>query len=287
MTGFGVASVPLCGGIATIEVRAVNGRFADVRVRTPREIAEHSTFVEQYVRGRLARGRVEVGVRLDDLSPPSVSLDKQRALDALRALSELRDELQFSQEIPLSLLATVPELFKVSQPLNANEVREGLTLGLERALTAMHHMRKTEGEALEADLLARLTQIQLLISEVVAFSAGRPDRLRARLRERIERMLGSIDGTVDPARLEQEIAILADHGDIAEELARLASHCSQFATLCSQSEPVGRKLDFLLQEIGREVNTLGAKANDAELSIRVVEVKAEVERMREQVQNVE
>lgn len=287
MTGFGVATVPLGGGRVCVEVRAVNSRFADVRVRTPRELGEHSTFVEQSVRGRLSRGRVEVALRLEDPAPPTVKLDKERAIDALRALEELRDELKLSGEVPLSLLATVPDLFKVTQPMDIVEVRDSITLGLDRALSALDQMRRVEGESMEHDLLTRLEQVRLLASEIAAFSSERPERIRKKMRERIERMVGGVEITFEVGRLEQEIALIADHGDISEELSRLASHCSQFANICTQTEPVGRKLDFLLQEMGREVNTLGAKANDAEVSIRVVEIKAEVERMREQVQNVE
>ncbi len=287
MTGFGVGSVPLGTGSLSLEVRAVNSRFADVRIRAPRELTDHTAFVEQYIRGRLARGRVEVLIHLDGLTPPTVCLDTIRALSAFQALERLRTELNLQGEVPLALLAAVPDLFKVSQALNVLDVREALTLALDRSLKALSQMRQAEGESLELELLSRLEQVRLLTQEITAFSSERPERVRKKMRERIERMLAGVEVTFEIGRLEQEIALLADHGDISEELSRLLSHCVQFATLCSQTEPVGRKLDFLLQEMGREVNTLGAKANDAEVSIRVVEVKAEVERMREQVQNIE
>lgn len=287
MTGFGVGVAPLGSGRVTIEARAVNSRFVDVRVRLPKDIAEHSAYLEQVARSRVVRGRLDLTVRLDESAAPTMTLDKRRAADALRALSELRDELSMQGDVPLALLATVPDLFVVVPSIDPVALRNALSHGLGKALDAMEGMRRAEGEALEVELCDRLERVRSLAAEIAVYTGERPERVRKRMRERLERLLESVDIAIDPGRLEQEILFLSDHCDVTEELSRLATHCAQFAVLCMQSEPIGRKLDFLLQEMAREVNTLGSKSSDAEVAFRVVELKSEVERMREQVQNIE
>jgi uncharacterized protein (TIGR00255 family) len=287
MTGFGVGVAPLGAGSVTIEARAVNARFIDVRVRMPKEIAEHSAFLEQAARSHIVRGRLDVTVRLDECAAPSMALDKRKASEAIRALTELRDELGLQGDVPLSLLATVPDLFVLAPATDPAALRHALSAALEAAIDAMNAMRRTEGSALERELLSRLDRVRALAFEIRDYTADRPERARKRSRERLERLLATVDVAIDPGRLEQELLFLADHIDVSEELSRLTLHCNQFAMLCAQTEPIGRKLDFLLQEMAREVNTLGAKSNDAEMAFRVVELKSELERMREQVQNVE
>jgi uncharacterized protein (TIGR00255 family) len=287
MTGFGVGVAPLGAGRVTIESRAVNARFVDVRVRLPKDIADQSAFLEQSVRARFHRGRLDLTVRLDETLAPTVRLDKKRATEALRALAELRDELRMQGEVPLSLLATVPDLFVVVPSIDPAALRAALTHALGQALDAMDEMRRVEGEALAAELGARLERVRSLAAEIAACNGEISERTRRRIRDRLERLLGTVDVTLDPGRLEQEILLLADHGDVSEELSRLAAHCAQFAALCKLNDPIGRKLDFLLQEMAREVNTLGSKSSEAEVAFRVVELKSEIERMREQVQNVE
>lgn len=287
MTGFGVGVAPLGSGRVTIESRAVNSRFIDVRVRLPKDIAEHSAFIEQAARARFQRGRLDLTVRMDESVAPSMRLDKKRATEALRALAELRDELEMQGEVPLSLLATVPDLFVLVPTADAASLRTALSHALGKALDAMEDMRRVEGEALAAELCDRLERVRSLAAEIAACTGEVPERTRRRIRDRLERLLDSVDVALDPGRLEQEILFLADHGDVSEELSRLATHCAQFAVLCMQAEPIGRKLDFLLQEMAREVNTLGSKSSDAEVAFRVVELKSEIERMREQVQNIE
>lgn len=287
MTGFGVGTAPLGSGRVTIEARAVNSRFVDVRVRMPKDISEHSAFLDQVARARLQRGRLDLTVRLDECAAPTMSLDKKRATEALRALAELRDELQMQGDVPLALLATVPDLFVLTPSADGAALRNALTHALASAFEAMESMRRAEGEALEVELCDRLERVRCLAAEISVYTGERPERVRKRMRDRLERLLEAVDVAIDPGRLEQELLFLADHSDVSEELSRLATHCAQFAVLCMQGEPIGRKLDFLLQEMAREVNTLGSKSSDAEVAFRVVELKSEIERMREQVQNIE
>jgi uncharacterized protein (TIGR00255 family) len=289
MTGFGVGDVALGEGRIIAEVRSVNQRFLDIRARLPRELSDLTLFVEQVARERLRRGRVELIVHTEgSVLRPSV-LDRSRAHAAFRALSDLRDELCPSAEVPLSLLASVPDLFAPPGGPEIETVRDAIKRAVELAISAMGEMCSREGEALAVDLRARSATLRSLTADVVQRAEGARDAVRRRLRERLERLLGGVEMPFDPARLETEVVLLAERSDVTEELTRLGSHLEQFVAVCDglRAEPVGRRLDFLLQEMLREANTLGAKAQDALISQLVVAMKVELERLREQVQNIE
>jgi uncharacterized protein (TIGR00255 family) len=287
MTGFGRGETSAHGRRFTVELRAVNHRYLDVRVRLPGELAEHTPAAEAIAKSALSRGRVEINGRLDAGSRgPSPVLDAERARAAFAALVSLRDELAPGEPVPLGLLSSVPDLFKSAPTLGSEEAKGLVTQAVRAACDDLDAMRLREGAALGVDFAARLGSMREHIDSV----HGRMDNLvavhRDRLRERIEKLLDGA-AALDPGRLEQEIAILADKSDITEELTRLQSHFDQFATLAGADEAqVGRKLDFLVQEMNREVNTIGSKSADAELAHTVVAMKAEIERIREQVQNV-
>jgi uncharacterized protein (TIGR00255 family) len=289
MTGFGVGDVALPEGRVIAEIRSVNQRFLDVRVRFPRDLADLTLFAEQVARERLRRGRVELLVHTEGaVLSPSV-LDKARARAAFRSLAELRDELAPGAEVPLSLLGAVPDLFAPPAGAELSALRCSVKLAVERAVEAMEAMCRREGEALAADLRARCQALRELHAEVARLAEGSREAVRRRLRERIDRLCTDVEVGLEPSRLEAEVALLADRSDVTEELTRLASHLDQFTDVSAddRGEPVGRRLDFLLQEMQREANTLGAKAQDAALSHRVVAIKVELERLREQVQNIE
>jgi uncharacterized protein (TIGR00255 family) len=287
MTGFGLGEAPLGGGKLAVEIRGVNHRFLDVRVRVPRELGDLAAYVEQVAREKLTRGRYEVAVRIDGVGLGAPALDRDRARAAFRALCELRDELAPGSEVPLSLLGTIPELFVSSVEREIDRVRESARRAFEGAAVALDAMRAREGTALQEDLVKRLERVRRLARDVERRAPEVVEAHRKRLRDRAERLRASTDIDVDAARLEQEIAMFAERSDVCEELTRLESHCAQFAALLSSDEAIGRRLDFLLQEMAREANTVGAKSPDAQIAHAIVEVKAEIERMREQVQNVE
>lgn len=286
MTGFGAGDSPLGEGRLTLELRALNHRFLDVRVRLPAEIGEQVAFVEQLARERLDRGRVDVGVRLSDaaLPPPRFSQSRARAL--YTALKDLGRELAPGSDVPIAALAHFPDLLLESSDPGADGVRSALKGAFEQALERLQSMREAEGRALSSDLRARLATLRELVAFMRARTAGLVEAQHAKLRERVERLLAGT-APLDPVRMENEIALIADRSDASEELARLESHFDQFGRALDESGPVGRKLDFLLQEIGRELNTLGSKSPDASVAHLVVEAKTELERIREQVQNVE
>ncbi len=287
MTGYGLGSAPLGAGTVHIEVRSLNHRFVEVRVRVPTELGEHAFYLEQQLRAESSRGRFDVTVRSEGVSSLAPHLDLDRARAVYAGLCLLRDELTPGTDLPIGVLASVPELIVTAPGSTTDESRASLSAALSAALQRMNDMRKREGEALARELTGLLTEARSLCASVSVRAAAAPDLHRARLRDRIERFLAEVPVELEQGRLETEVAFLADRSDVAEELARLQCHFDEFGRLLEGTEPVGRRLDFLLQEIARESNTIGAKSADAALSHLVVELKSVVERMREQVQNVE
>jgi uncharacterized protein (TIGR00255 family) len=287
MTGFGVGRASLGKGRVVVEVRSVNHRFLDVRVRLPRELADATMHLEHVARQRLKRGRFEFVVRTDGLVVESSTLDMARAEAVYRSLCELRDRVVPGADVPFSMLSSVPDIFVGESERHWEALLESLEQAFGGAIDAMETMREIEGAALYRDLSSRLDCLRRHLASISGRRAEIVEAYRRRLRERVARLVSGLDTAIDVNRLEQEIAIAADRSDIEEELTRLSSHFEQFDKLGDVQEPVGRRLDFLLQEMSREVNTIGAKSQDAPVAHAVVEIKAEIERMREQVQNVE
>ncbi len=287
MTGFGGGEHPVGTGKVSVDIRALNHRFLDVRVRMPRELLDLAGFVEHLCRERLSRGRVEVAVRVDGVALGAPRLDRARARAAWAELTALRDELAPGAQVPLSLLSLVPDLFAAAEGDSQGPVREALRAAFTSAADELDTMREREGQALARDLGARVDVLRGIAAAVTKRAPEVVEQHRKRLKERADRLRASLDAQLDETRLEQEIALFADRSDIAEELTRLGIHTDQLAGLLVESGPIGRKIDFLLQELTREVNTIGSKSADASIAHAVVDMKAEIERMREQVQNVE
>lgn len=286
MTGFGVSEAPLESGQLSLELRALNHRYQDVRVRLPAELAEQTFFMEQLARNRLGRGRYDLSVRITGAAAAAPRLCAERVRALHRSLTELRDELAPGTELPLTALLTLPNIVEPAV-LDTESVRAALGQAFDRAAERLEDMRQKEGQSLTRELRGRLDNARRLRQKLTESADALVEQQRTRLRERLARLLQGVDATLDPARIEAELAILADKSDITEELVRLQSHFDQLAAVFASNESVGRKLDFLLQEVGREVNTIGSKCQSAEVTHTVVELKAEVERMREQVQNVD
>jgi uncharacterized protein (TIGR00255 family) len=286
MTGFGVGEADLPDGRVVVEARSLNHRYLEIRCRLPSEIADQTFYVEQISRARLVRGRFDISVQLERTATPP-GLDTARARAVYEALARLRDELAPGTEISVGALAAIPDLFTTQKQPNPDNLRTALSQALDDALSALDAMREQEGTALAAELSSRLERVRGLSIAIEEASPEMVARLARRLKERIDRLLSGGGAEVEPGRLETEIALLADRADITEEIVRLKSHVAQFQSLLGDPEPAGRRMDFLLQEMGRETNTVGAKCQDSALSHLVVELKAELSRMREQVQNVE
>jgi uncharacterized protein (TIGR00255 family) len=287
MTGFGAGEASFGAGRLTLELRALNHRHTEIRVRMPSELLDHGGFVEQLARERLGRGRFDVGVRLagGDFAPARFS--RERARSVYSALLELRDALAPGAEVPFTAVTALPELITTPADIDTEGLREALRAAFESARTDLAAMRASEGRALSADIRAHLGRCRSLALEIGQRAAGLVEAQRARLGERLQRLLEGANLKLDAARLEQELTIYADKSDIAEELSRLTSHFEFFEGALGGEGAVGRRLEFVLQEIGRESNTIASKCQDAPIAQLVVELKTEIERIREQVQNVE
>ncbi|MBX3209705.1 MAG: YicC family protein [Labilithrix sp.] len=295
MTGFGVGESALAASTdaraatdkVTVEIRAVNHRFLDVRVRVPNQLPDLANVVETLARERLSRGRFDVNVRVDGAVLGAMVIDHDRARSVFAALKTLRDELAPDAEVPLGLLGSVPDLFVPSIERDGSALDTALTAAFDGALKSLDAMRVREGVALAEDLVRRLGTIRRLMQTISARAPCVVDTYKRRLKERAERLRAASDLELDAGRLEQELALFADRIDVAEELTRLESHSAHFESLLQGADAVGRRLDFLLQEMAREANTIGSKGQDVTIAHAVVELKAEIERMREQVQNLE
>jgi uncharacterized protein (TIGR00255 family) len=288
MTGFGAGRARVGDEEFSVELRSLNHKFCEVKVRLPRELAALEPVVSKQVKDRLARGAVELLVKRQTATASGTvpTVDVALAREYARAFRELADALGAPADISWAQVATQPGVMRLEEKgMDVESATQAVQSALEQALAALEQMRRVEGEAIYADLDARLKLIEGWSREVAALAPKAVEEYRQRLAERVADLARGI--TVDPQRLAQEVAVFAERTDIAEEVTRLASHLEQFRALMTSTEPAGRRMDFLVQEMHREVNTTGSKSQHAEISARVVSMKAEVERIREQVQNVE
>lgn len=288
MTGFGSGEVQHGELSLTVEARSVNHRYLDVVLRYPRVYTPLEPRMKRLVGDYFSRGRIDIKLaeQRGSAGRRTIWLDERLAQQYHDALQRLQERFQLSGPIDLSTLLSLRELLTVEEAdAEVEEAWEFLAQGLEAALQALRRMRQQEGEFLGRDLHERL---QALGRQVQAIRQRSPQVVTAyqeRLEQRVRELFQQFD--LDADRLHQEAILFAERTDITEELVRLGSHLQAFEGLLAVSEPVGRKMEFLLQEMHREVNTIASKGNDAEISQRVVDMKSELEKMREQVQNVE
>ncbi len=288
MTGFGSGTAAAGAESLTVEVRAVNHKFCEVKVRLPRELSALEASLIKQVKDTLARGAVDVVVRRAARTAAGVvpQVDVGLAREYLRAWKDLASELGLPDTVSVRDIATSLNVIRLEEPqLPLDDAQGAVTQALTAALAQLRVMREKEGVALASDLGARLAQVATWVKEVQALAPKAIETYRARLAERIAELSQGL--AVDPQRLAQEVAFFAERTDVAEEMTRLDSHLVQFHELLRSKEPSGRKMDFLVQEMHREVNTTGSKSQHADISARVMQLKAELERIREQVQNVE
>lgn len=287
MTGFGRGEATNGAVTVVVEIKTVNNRFRDLQVRVPREFNALEPRIMNLLREGVQRGRVEAFVRRTSIEGATrVTVDVALVDQYRRAMMDIAKRLQrdFS-EVPLATILAQPGVL-VAAEAEADALAEWdmCEVALRAGLDDLASMRAKEGHALALDLRRNLDELLRLCAQVAESADGVAERVRARLAERMHRLIGD---RLDPVRLAQEAALLADKADISEEIARLGSHGEQFAQALVADEPVGRKLDFLLQEMNREINTIGSKSAEHPISARVVDMKSVLERMREQAANVE
>ncbi|WP_231967946.1 YicC/YloC family endoribonuclease [Thermanaeromonas toyohensis] len=289
MTGFGQGEARGEGKIVKVEIRSLNSRFLDITVKLPRPYLALEERIRKEIKNRLARGHVDVFISISEENPQNqlISVDKGRAIAYYSALKELAQILAIPEDITAYQILALPEVLVINEPQWSEEVLWPVVQqALEKALERLLSMRFSEGARLQQDLEERARTLKGYLEAIRRRAPLVPKEYAVRLRERIAELTsGAI--SLDPGRVEAEVAFLAERCDIQEEITRLQSHLEELEECLKGEGPAGRRAEFILQEMFREINTLGAKANDLEISRWVIAFKTELEKIREQVQNVE
>lgn len=289
MTGFGRSEVQKEDKQFNIELKTVNHRYMDTSIKMPRSFTFLEDRIRQVVKNYIKRGRIEIYINYKNIgeSDVKVSTDMSLANQYIRALEEIHEEFKIEKDIGVSTIARFPDVLQLEKKEEDEEaIWNLLNQGLTEALSNLSEMRQTEGLKLKEDLINRLETLILLIKKIEDRSPEIVLEYKERLNKRISELLDE-ELNIDEGRLALEVALFADRSNITEEIVRFNSHISQFKKSMKQEEAVGRKLDFIIQEMNREVNTIGSKANDLTISNIVVDIKSELEKIREQIQNIE
>ena len=288
MTGYGRAVETVNGREFTVELRSVNNRYLDCNVKLPRMLSFAEENVKQAVKNSISRGKVDVfiSVRAENGTDARVTLNTGMVEGYLAAMQQMVQQYAVTDDISVSLLSRMPEVFTVEKPeVDEEQLLSDLMQAVAAALAGYDAMRVAEGQALENDLRSRGAAIEALVSQVEAGNAQTVIDYRTRLENKLKEVLANT--SIDEARILTEAAIFADKVAVDEETVRLRSHLQQMYSMLTTGGAVGRKLDFLLQEMNREANTIGSKCTDVRLARIVVDIKAELEKIREQTQNIE
>ncbi len=289
MTGFGRATITEDSASVTIELKTVNNRFLDVNLRLPSDLQHLESDIKRTITDRLARGRVEVNLQFNRSEDVSYELNKPMIAGYLEAMSQLKAEFGLAGEPDLNVIARLPNVVSVKRA----EISEGAGALIQQTLTAaiddLEAMRGKEGDMLAALLESNLAEIERRLAIVASESANVYAEFQLRLEKRIGDLLAKAETQVelDPSRLAQEVAFLADRSDISEEIDRLGTHISHFRDVVKETRDVGKRLDFLTQELNREANTIASKTQNMTVKECALAIKSEIEKIREQVQNIE
>lgn len=288
MTGFGRAQVSVEGYNITVEIRSVNNRYFDFYAKMPRTFSFLEEKVKSLLSTEISRGKVECSLQIETTADESVivSINEPLAVGYVKAIEELSEKFEVKNDLTALSLARFSDILSITKaPVDEEDLWNKVQIAVKEALAEFIKMREIEGEKLKVDVLSRA---DLIINNVAYIEERSPETVKAyseKLLERMKTVLG--DTQVDEARILTEAAIYADKVAVAEETVRLRSHIDQLHSMLDSNEAVGRKLDFLVQEINREANTIGSKAQDVDIARRVIDIKAEVEKIREQIQNIE
>ena len=289
MTGYGKGMVAGDDFSVSVDLKTVNNRFLDIHLRVGSELASLEPSIKKRVTSRLTRGRVDVTVSLERVAQVAYELNRPLIAGYINAFKQLQQDFNIAGELDINVLARIPGALQPARNGIDERVITGLEQALDQALDELEKMREQEGEALKNELRDRVRKIEALVPVIESSAAGLADAYRQRLQKRIGELLNRAGQIVevDPVRLAQEVAYLADRSDVSEEMVRLRSHLSQFQEALDAPGEAGKMLDFLLQELNREANTTLSKSTDLVIKEAGLAIKAEVEKLREQVQNVE
>ncbi|KRQ86918.1 hypothetical protein ABG79_01108 [Caloramator mitchellensis] len=288
MTGYGRGECEELGRKFTIELKSVNNRYLDINIRLPRHLTALEDNIRKYISSNVSRGKIDVFLNQEKFSDEDikVTVDEQIANVYFNVYNQLKNKFNLSEEISLSLLAKAPDVIIIEKrEEDIEEVWGTIKHALDKALSVFIDMRHREGLKLKKDILDRS---ELILSKVIEIEQRAPlvvDEFREKIKNRVSEFLKEVE--IDQARLLNEVAFFADKVNITEEIVRLKSHVDQLKSTLESKDSVGRKLDFLIQEMNREINTIGSKSNDLFITNIVVDVKSELEKIREQIQNIE
>lgn len=290
MTGFGRGTAQGDGFSAAVDLKTVNNRFLDIHLRTSTDLTAVEAAVRKRIGERLSRGRVDVNISVERTSEVSYELNRPLIAGFIQVMRDMQREYGLAGEPDVNVLARLPGAMQVSRTGVSDEMLKGVEQALDQALGELEVMRVREGASLASEMSSRLDEIERHLPTIEALSGEQVDAYRARVNRRISELLAR-DGLeivqLDQGRLAQEVAYLADRSDISEEVARLRSHVAQFRASLAEEGDTGKRLDFLLQEFNREANTVLSKSTDLAIKDAALGIKAAVEKLREQVQNVE
>lgn len=287
MTGFGRATYEVDGRTYTVEIKSVNHKYNDINIRLPRFLNSIEDELRKQIQSSISRGKVDVFINFDNYSDKgyNIKINRNLAKEYLTELKSLADETGVPFELSVIDVSKLPDILKMEEDGDEELIAGELKIALGEALKNFVDMRTKEGEKLAEDMKKRVDWIEVKVGEIAKFSSTLVEEYIEKLEARVKELMKT--DVVDETRLAQEIVIYSDKCSIEEELTRLKSHISQFNELLKGSSPIGKKFDFLVQEMNREVNTIGSKANCLEITNRVIDIKTEIENIREQIQNIE
>lgn len=287
MTGFGRGKYENEGRNYTIEIKSVNHKYIDFSIRMPKFFNCYEDKIRKKIAENISRGKIDVFINFENYSSVgnTIHFNNSLAKDYLKGLQELAKETGLECKINIIDLVKMPEIIKLEDDENEELIQKELIIALNEAIDNFIEMRTLEGKKLIEDLKSRIAFVESKVNEIEIYSSKLVNDYMKKLELRVKELM--MDKVIDENRLAQEIVIFSDKSSIEEELTRLKSHIEQFNNFVNSSSPIGKKFDFLIQEMNREVNTIGSKANCLEITNRVIELKTEIENIREQVQNIE
>ena len=287
MTGYGKSNLSINSREYQVEIKTVNHKYIDTNIRIPRTISYLEEDIRKLITSKLKRGKVDISITFENYSEDGndIRINTELAKMYIENLRKLAEEENLASNIEVTEITKLPDVLTIKSNLDEKQIKEELLQVVNDAINQLIDMRKNEGKRISEDILVKISQIEEKIEEIFALSTGLIDEYVVKLEARIKEILRTEE--IDKSRLMQEVVIYADKCSVEEEITRLNSHIGQLRNLINSDEPAGKKMDFLIQEMNRETNTIGSKANNLEITNRVVDIKTILEDIREQIQNIE
>ena len=287
MTGYGKSNLSINSREYQVEIRAVNHKYIDTNIRMPRIISYLEEDIRKLVASKIKRGKIDISISFENFSKDGndIKINTELAKIYIQNLKSLAEEENISANIEVTEITRFPDVLTIKSNIDEDQIKVELLQAAEEAVNQLIEMRQSEGEKISRDILSKIALIEQKKEEIFRLSTGLIDEYIVKLETRIKEILRNEE--IDKSRLMQEVVIYADKCSVEEEITRLTSHIEQLRNLINTSEPSGKKMDFIIQEMNRETNTLGSKANNLEITNRVVDIKTILEDVREQIQNIE